>query len=813
MNKTKSVLIICLLLISMVIGVFPAAKANTQDSFGYTYKDSNTGGSAYSWIEINETGTNITPTTYTYPETVNNINIGFPFAFYGIEFNQVSIDTRGLLFFQGGNVFDYNAITNTPYIHNFIAPYWNTIQQAYEGAVYTQTLGVAPSRTFVIEWYDVGNFANFNVSFPSSGITFEAILYEGSNDILFQYKDVEQGYFSVDNGAYATVGIEDSFGNIGLQYSFREPIITSGLAILFSYPIIPAAPDLFVSINAPSSIDKGETITYDLFYGNLGGSTASDVTLNATVSPDVVFVSASEEGIYDSDAGIVTWNIGSVTGYPSSTTGSRTIAVEIPENIQDNAEIVSSAQIASSTPETSYVDNFASAQTVVISPPPPTYISVDGETGVVSGPSNVYWATPTAFQYQDAAATGVDIIMHINDGLPDIVGSMAGPAPTWTYTVTFANLNPPRHNEAVVEYNVHYPEQPEKTVTFSIYIDPAGYIYDANTLERISGASVWLQMPNGRGGWTNVPTGEIPAVMQPDLNPQITGEDGWYKWDTLPGTYRVHVEAPGYYSTDSIVIAVPPPVTDLHVGLVKVPLPQDNAPPIVGEIMAPTSPVPVNTPDYFTSSFADADVMDQHSAVWVWEDGHASKGIVTESEGVGSVTGARIYTSAGVYTETLTLTVTDSNGGSAQSTIQQYVVVYDPSAGFVTGGGWINSPAGAYPANPTLTGKANFGFVSKYQKGANVPSGNTEFDFRVAKLNFHGVSYDWLVIAGMKAQYKGSGTINGVGDYKFMLTAEDGGNQGQDTFRIKIWDSTTDLVVYDNGAQSPLGGGNIIVHK
>ena len=102
----------------------------------------------------------------------------------------------------------------------------------------------------------------------------------------------------------------------------------------------------------------------------------------------------------------------------------------------------------------------------------------------------------------------------------------------------------------------------------------------------------------------------------------------------------------------------------------------------------------------------------------------------------------------------------------------------------MTGGGWINSPAGAYPANPTLTGKANFGFVSKYQKGANVPSGNTEFDFRVAKLNFHGVSYDWLVIAGMKAQYKGSGTMNGVGDYKFMLTAEDGGNQGQDTFRI-----------------------------
>jgi len=56
----------------------------------------------------------------------------------------------------------------------------------------------------------------------------------------------------------------------------------------------------------------------------------------------------------------------------------------------------------------------------------------------------------------------------------------------------------------------------------------------------------------------NVPTGENPAVMQPGLNPQITGEDGHYNWNTLPGTYRVHVEASGYYSADSITVSVPP---------------------------------------------------------------------------------------------------------------------------------------------------------------------------------------------------------------------------------------------------------------
>ncbi|MCU0503770.1 MAG: hypothetical protein MUC51_18785, partial [Anaerolineae bacterium] len=62
------------------------------------------------------------------------------------------------------------------------------------------------------------------------------------------------------------------------------------------------------------------------------------------------------------------------------------------------------------------------------------------------------------------------------------------------------------------------------------------------------------------------------------------------------------------------------------------------------------------------------------------------------------------------------------------------------------------------------------------------------------------------------AQFKGVGTINGEGSYKFMITADDG---SPDTFRIKIWyeDGAGEHVVYDNGSQQPLGGGSIVVHK
>lgn len=137
----------------------------------------------------------------------------------------------------------------------------------------------------------------------------------------------------------------------------------------------------------------------------------------------------------------------------------------------------------------------------------------------------------------------------------------------------------------------------------------------------------------------------------------------------------------------------------------------------------------------------------------------------------------------------------------------------ETGSGLVTGGGWINSPVGAYMADETLSGKATFGFVSKYKKGAVKPTGNTEFQFQVADVNFHSSDYTWLVVnqAGHNAQYKGVGTINGEGNYGFMLWGGDYSNS-PDTFRIKIWDQdNADVVVYDNGVSQALGGGNIMI--
>jgi hypothetical protein len=94
----------------------------------------------------------------------------------------------------------------------------------------------------------------------------------------------------------------------------------------------------------------------------------------------------------------------------------------------------------------------------------------------------------------------------------------------------------------------------------------------------------------------------------------------------------------------------------------------------------------------------------------------------------------------------------------------------------------------------------------------------------VANVNFQSIISDWLVVAGAKVQYKGSGTVNGAGTYGLLLTAIDGalpGGGGQDKFRLKVWDKTTGAVIYDNqmgGADTAdpttvLGGGSILIHS
>jgi hypothetical protein len=145
----------------------------------------------------------------------------------------------------------------------------------------------------------------------------------------------------------------------------------------------------------------------------------------------------------------------------------------------------------------------------------------------------------------------------------------------------------------------------------------------------------------------------------------------------------------------------------------------------------------------------------------------------------------------------------------------------------VTAGGFINSPAGALVVSPLAVGKGHFNLNPQYPKGASVPSGQVKFTVNSAGFDFDATALEFLVVAGSKGQLRGSGVVNGGGNYGFLLTVTDGalpGGGGPDKFRIKIWNTSAgDAVVYDNVPGAPddmdiaapmaIGQGSITIHK
>ncbi|MEV7733234.1 family 43 glycosylhydrolase [Streptomyces sp. NPDC088921] len=221
-----------------------------------------------------------------------------------------------------------------------------------------------------------------------------------------------------------------------------------------------------------------------------------------------------------------------------------------------------------------------------------------------------------------------------------------------------------------------------------------------------------------------------------------------------------------------------------------------NSAPAVVSGSGPQSPVPVGRRTVVTAGFTDPGTSDTHTCVVDWKDGSAPQsGTVTAS----GCRAEHSYAKAGIRRPVIT--VTDDDGASDSRTLPE-LIVYDRSAGPALGTGVLGSAAGAYPAEPDLTGKAAFSFAAAYLPGASAPVGEASFGFGPARLKFRSTGSDWLVVTGSQAVYQGSGTVDGKSGYGFRITATD----APDTFHLRIWKKTGGEVVYDNVTGSKVSG-------
>jgi len=240
-----------------------------------------------------------------------------------------------------------------------------------------------------------------------------------------------------------------------------------------------------------------------------------------------------------------------------------------------------------------------------------------------------------------------------------------------------------------------------------------------------------------------------------------------------------------------------------------------DAKPVISPITAPTTPVLVGAPITVSASFTDAEAQDTHVAAWDWGgDGDFSPGIITESNGSGTVTGTHVYRDPGVYT--IRLYLTDSVGASTTQTFE-YVSVYNElPQGVFTAGRKFDSPAGAYTANPSLTSQVKFGVSAKYNNNGQLV-GDVSMNFNDGTLTFVSTHVTWLTTSNGVATLRGTGTVNGTAGYAILVTGLSGQHGGDRTIRFQIKDPNGN-VIYDTQPNAPddatpttTVGGQVIV--
>ncbi|PZG17549.1 hypothetical protein C1I95_15260 [Micromonospora craterilacus] len=107
------------------------------------------------------------------------------------------------------------------------------------------------------------------------------------------------------------------------------------------------------------------------------------------------------------------------------------------------------------------------------------------------------------------------------------------------------------------------PWQPDAEIEYRF--DPSGFVYEGLENRRVAGVTATvLRATSPNGPWQ-----PWDAAAYGDLNPQITDDEGRYGWDVPEGWWKVVFTRDGYLPTESRVMKVLPPHTDVNVNLVR----------------------------------------------------------------------------------------------------------------------------------------------------------------------------------------------------------------------------------------------------
>ncbi|MBL0060792.1 MAG: carboxypeptidase regulatory-like domain-containing protein [bacterium] len=198
-------------------GATPLDNFAGADAFGYRWKDSREpDGPVYAWSDIVASGSDA---GLTASDTAKNVALPFPFVFYGVAYDSVSITTNGNLQFGAISLDPLN--TSLPSIttpNNMIAAFWDDLQP--DAASRILYFSDPTHHRFIVQW------DSMNIVASGGHCTFQAILYS-YGDIVVQYRTL------LGDVGSCTIGIENAAGTIGHSAAFNGTFLIPSLAVRF----------------------------------------------------------------------------------------------------------------------------------------------------------------------------------------------------------------------------------------------------------------------------------------------------------------------------------------------------------------------------------------------------------------------------------------------------------------------------------------------------------------------------------------------------------------------------------------------------
>jgi hypothetical protein len=489
------------------------------------------------------------------------VPLGFTINFFGQSYSALYVNNNGNVTFENFlSTFTPFGLQGTSTA--IIAPFFADVDTAGPGSGVT-TFGQVTFEgrpAFCVNWINVGYY-NDHTDKKNS---FQLLLVQrtdagvGDFDIIMNFDKIqwETGDLSGGTGGLGGNSARMGYSN-GSDVSFEYPGSAQNGALLDSSPT-------GLSRNSRDSLQEGRYIFPVRNGAPPTGGTISGKVYKNSVAPANVVTGATVE-VCGASCTTTGTNAAGEFLFTNNAPGEKNFRVNPPAGSGLNQGMFGPFVLQAGESMTDLEFVLLPEQL----PPPDTTITSRQTSG---GTPVVNWHDDLTLR--SAGCTGGTASYTLTHEGATLRSGPLAENPAGNYTAVVPSLHP-AHGPADVHVQINCPGGGQQTKDFGIYIDPSGNVRTVEG-DPIVGARVTLYRSDTPGGpFVIVPNQS--AIMSPAnrTNPDYTDGEGHFGWDVIAGYYKVRAEKPDCTSptnpsqaySETAVLAIPPPVTDLDIRL------------------------------------------------------------------------------------------------------------------------------------------------------------------------------------------------------------------------------------------------------